>query len=225
MAKGYRKEYINRLNGNRCLNETDVLAILLGNAYGGKDMSGVARALLERFPGIRSIIEADIREIEAVDGVTENIAAYLKTLDRVIKLSDGKHICIKDSEQCFEVAFSRLCPRDNEFVEMYLVNKNGRVTKIKRYTSDKAYRVDIAAAEVLSVISSTNAYGLYFVHNHVNVAATPSANDDKVTATLITACKMCNLKFFDHCIVSSTGDKFSYRLSGRLEELSENQSK
>lgn len=219
MAKQYRQEYLKKLGRDGNIYGGEVLSILLGNAFGGEDMSAVSAELLERFPSVRAIIEADMREIMTVDGVTEQMALYFKTLDRVLKQMKTEKPFIKSTQQCMDLAFERLCGKDNEYLEIYLVNKSGKVVEIKRCTSGSSDEVRIAAAEVLSVIVSSDAYGLYCAHNHVNAAAAPSEDDDKSTTIFLQTCAMCRIVFFDHCIVSSNGERFSYRASGRLDML------
>lgn len=201
------------------LYERDLLKIILGNACGGKDLTAVADALLARFPGVRAIIEADYDELIAVDGVTDTIACHFKTLNLAEEFCNKEEPVITCTEQCFEVITRRFRGKDNESVEMYCVNKSGKVTQIKHYTTDNADRVDVSASPLLAEISSSKAYGIYFAHNHVNCPATPSRADDEVTKKLISACKMCGVKFFDHCIISSTSDRFSYAQSGKLARL------
>lgn len=217
MAHSFRKQFMEKLEGGGRLYEADLLNILLSNAFGGRDTSAVADALLCRFPGVKAIIEAEPEELIAVDGVSPTVVTYLKSLDRAYKLCHTEEIYMRDTAQCFGVIAERFRGRDNESVEIYLVNKSGKVTDIKQYTTKNADRVDVSANEILSVISSSGAYGLYFAHNHVNCPATPSVADDKVTEKIKKACAMCGIKFFDHCIISSTGDKFSYRLSGKIK--------
>lgn len=219
MANGYRQQYLQRLASGERLSERELLNIILSNAYGGKDFSAVTDALLSRFPSVQSIIDADYAEIMSVAGVTETVALYLKTLKRADELINHGKLSIGSTERCFEVAAQRFRGKVNEGVEVYLLNKSGRVTDVKYYTSGRPDKVEITAGELLSAISSSGAYGLYIAHNHVNCAATPSADDDSVTRKLIVACEMCNIIFFDHCIVSSNGDRFSYRQSGRLDML------
>ncbi len=219
MANGYRREFLDRLASGEKLGERELLNIILSNAYGGRDFSAVTDALLERFPGVLAVIEADFAELMTVDGVTEPIASYLKTLKRADNFITKGDLYITGTARCFEVAAERFRGKVNESVEVYFLNKSGKVTQIKYYTSNRADKVEITAGEILSVISSSGAHGLYFAHNHVNCAATPSADDDNVTRKLITACDMCKIIFFDHCIVSSNGDRFSYAESGRLEKL------
>lgn len=219
MAGGYRREFLKRLDSGEELGERELLNIILSNAYGGRDFSAVVDALLERFPSVRAITEADFAEITSVAGVTDSVAAYFKTLKRADEFMNRGELHIDSTERCFEVAAERFRGRVNECVEVYFVNKSGKVTDVKFYTSGKPDKVEISAGELLSVISSSDAYGLYFAHSHVNCPAAPSDDDDSVTRRLITACQMCNIVFFDHCIVSSNGERFSYKQSGRLDKL------
>ena len=64
MAAGYRKEYLQKLEGGGRLYESQIMAIILGNACGGKDMSAVADVLLGRFPSVQSVLTADIAELD-----------------------------------------------------------------------------------------------------------------------------------------------------------------
>ena len=219
MAQGYRREFLERLQSGEELGETELLNIILSNAYGGRDMSAVAGALLERFPGVSAILDAEFEEITSVEGVTDSVAAYLKSLDRARKSFRRNDVYIKSTAQCFEVAASHFHGEENENMEIYFVNKNGKVTGTKRYTSELPDKVEVSAGALLLEIASSGAYGIYLAHNHVNTSAKPSSADNNVTAKLIEACGMCKIIFYDHCIVSSNGERFSYLESGLLKAL------
>ena len=219
MASGYRREFLQRLASGEELDEHELLNIILSNAYGGKDFSAVTDALLSRFPSVRAIIDASYAELISVKGVTETVASYLKSLKRADEFMNHGELYIDSTEKCFAVAAERFRGKVNENAEVYLLNKSGKVTGIKFYTSGRPDKVEMTSGEILSAISMSGAYGLYFAHNHLNCAATPSPDDDEVTRKLIKACDMCKIVFYDHCIVSSNGDKFSYVQSGRLESL------
>lgn len=219
MAQGYRREFLERLNSGEELSECELLNIILSNAYGGRDMSVLSAALLERFPSVSSILDADFAEIMTVKGVSESIAKYLKSLDRARNLFGRDELYISGTAQCFEVAAKRFHGEENENMELYFVNRSGKVTGIKTYTSELPDKVEVAAGALLLEISSSGAYGLYLAHNHINSRANPSRQDNDVTAKLLEACEMCKIIFFDHCIVSSNGERFSYKESGLMEKL------
>lgn len=219
MATGYRREFLERLQSGEELGESVLLNIILSNAYAGRDMSAVAEALLERFPSVSAVLNADLDELMTVEGVRESLALYLKSLDRTVKSFKQAELYISSTAQCFEVASERFRGKENESFELYYVNKSGKVTAVKSYTSRLPDKVEMSAGGLLSDISSSGAYGLYVAHNHVNSCASPSQSDNEVTAKLISVCNMCGIIFYDHCIVSSNGERFSYLESGMLKIL------
>ena len=215
----FRKGYLERLNFNGPVSELELLTMMLGNAFGGKDMSELARTLLSRFPSVKAILEADIEEITAMGDVPERVAVYFKTVSYIRRFMPQEDVYLNNSQDCLDFIATRFRGRSNESVEIYFLNKKNKVIEIKTYTTRNASRVDVAASEIVGVIVRTQAQGVYFAHNHVNCPATPSAQDDSVTKKLIAACTGCGKVFYDHCIISSTGDKFSYRQSGKYEAL------
>ena len=220
MKNTYRSEFIQKLDGDGALYEKDVLNIMLSNAYNGKDMSGVAEKLLARFPSVKAVLDATLDEILAVDGVSEKVALYLKTVGTVCALEEDKKISsIKNEEEFKNVLKLAFYGADNEYVKFFVVNSRGKIINTKTYTSGNADKVEMPTDEFLSLITCNKPYGLYLAHNHINCSCRPSASDDEVTRKIAMLCKACKVKLCDHAIINSDGEIFSYASSGRLEEL------
>ena len=220
MKKTYRSKFIEQLEGGGVLYERDILNIILSNAYGGKDMSATADKLLARFPGVHSILTADLEEILAVDGVSEKVALYLVTLGTAVKRSEQNDIkSIKNGEEFLDMLAGRFGGYDNEVAEFYFVNSRGKAVYTTRYTSGNADEVKMRTDEFISFITQNKPYGLYIAHNHVNCASRPSIADDDLTRKIATVCEACGVKLFDHAIINSEGEVFSYSISGRLNEI------
>ncbi len=221
MEKNFRREYLNKLESGGRLSEREVLTMLLGNAYGGRDFSAVAQALLARFPSVGAVLRAGKNELTAVEGVTDAVATYLMCVGRVLTEDDdcGEQR-IEANGECPEFIKAALGRRNDEFLCFYFVDKSGRIKKTLTFTSGKTEKVDVSAKKIMSVLSADSHYGLYAAHNHVNCSAEPSAADDEMTARLVKACRVCDKVFLDHFIVSSLGECFSYFKSGRLAKLS-----
>ncbi len=217
MDEQFRQELIKRLDDGTPLNQDELLEILLENAYGGKDMSEISKRLMEIFPGVRAILAADYEELVAA-GAPEAVACYLKTLARNIEV-DADAVFVRNTDDCFSLIEERLKGKDVEFVELYLLSKGYKLTDVLSFTSNFADSVNVSVNEVLSALSARSVYGVYLAHNHVNCSVVPSSVDDKVTKKISDACRLCGIKFFDHCIINSAGETFSYKKSGRMPQV------
>ncbi len=220
MEKSFRSGFIDKLESGGVLYERDILNILLSNAYGGKDMGAVADKLLSRFPSVNAIISADADEITAVDGVSESVALYLKTLGSIVNLKAENSVTeIKSAEGFHKLMKSVFKGKDNEYAQFYLVNARGKILFSKQFTSGSADKVELQTDEFLSLLTNYKPYGLYIAHNHVNCTCNPSLSDDGITRKIALLCNMCGVKFFDHCIINSDGEIYSYLKSGRLNGI------
>lgn len=220
MKHTFRKEYIEKLDGDGVIYGRDALAMLLSNAFHGEDMSEVADNLLERFPSVRAVFRASVDELMAVKGVNGRIAAYLKAVDGIEKFS-SEHVIseIKGSADFAAKVKKRLLRYDTECAEFFLVSSRGRVIADEVFTSDSINCVRIQTKEVIKFLTRNKAYGLYCAHNHVEGTCAPSFTDDEITRKIAALCDMCSVKFIDHVIIDAHGDVFSYGSTQRLGEI------
>lgn len=222
MEKTYREEYIRRLTGGGALYDRELLAIMLSNAFGGKDMSAVADKLLGRFPSVKAILRAQLAEIKAVEGVSERVALYIYTVGRLEKYNPQVSVDeIKDIDSFAAIMTALFCDCDSENAYFYLVNRRGKVVAKKSFTSARADTVIIPTEEFLQFLSADKCVGLYFAHNHVLGSCHPSSADDEMTLRIYKLCGMRGVKFFDHIICDGHGGIFSYAKENRLSLLIE----
>ena len=219
----YRSEYVKKLESDGALYARDVLNILLSNAFGGSDMSDIADRLLARFPSVKAVIHAEPDEITAVEGVSERVAMYLKTLSLIEKYEpDNGFSEIKDVGDFLSKLAVRFTCRDSEYAEFYLVNARGAIVGSKRFTSDSVEFVQLPTEEFIGFLIKNKAHGLYCAHNHVGESCAPSMADDAITRKIEIICSTCDVRFFDHAIIDSQGGIFSYAQSGRFDAIKKN---
>lgn len=198
----------------------DVLSIMLSNAFGGKDMSGVARNLFLSFPSLKALLGAEVEEIAAVEGVSERVALYIKALGRLESYCSARRFeNIVNGDDFLDKLGTIFSKCESECAEFFLVNEQGEILDSKRFTSGSADRVELSAEELVAFFTANRAHGLYCAHNHVTNSCSPSLKDDEITLRIVKICSMCSLKFFDHGIVDAKGNTFSYKRSGRLDKL------
>ncbi len=210
-----REEYLRYLDGSERAYGTELIKIVLCNAFGEK-AAGVASALSARFPSAVSVLEADYNELLAVDGVTPAIAAYLKCVGMLIKQTRPEELRLKGGSAFENLVRKRLGEAENEVMEFYLVDKDKWVTDIKTFSSGRFNRAEISAMDILGYFAGDGVCAMCFAHNHVGCGAEPSPEDDATTEKLKRACEAFGIEFIDHCIVGQGGSVYSYAAHKRI---------
>jgi DNA repair protein RadC len=221
MHEGHRQRLYAKLEEGDNLYEHELLEILLFNAYPRRDVNPIAHALLARFPSINEILSADIDELCSVEGVGKNVALYLKCIGKCVSSSNGcgNFAVIKNVEQFKKFISVRFRGKSVEVLEMYFMDKAGRLKRISSFSSNDADRVEMPTDQILKLVTVHHPYGLFVAHNHINCAATPSHPDDEFTKRVQLVCSLNNVRFYDHCIYAADGEIYSYYLSERLANI------
>jgi DNA repair protein RadC len=221
MHEGHRQRLYAKLEEGDNLYEHELLEILLFNAYPRRDVNPIAHALLSRFASINEILSADVDELCSVEGVGKNVALYLKCIGKCVTCGNGcdSFAIIKNVDQFKKFIATRFRGKSVEVLEMYFMDKAGRLKRISSYSSGDTDCVEMQIEQIIKLISVHHPYGLFVAHNHVSYSTAPSIPDDNFTKKVLLVCKLNNVRFYDHCIYASGGEIFSYFLSGRLDKI------
>ena len=210
-----------KLKNRDDLFDHEVLEILLYNACPRVNTNPIAHALLERFVSLPEVFNASIDELKEVDGVGDNVARFIKTVGLCAERigSIGSSPSLKTFGDCKRFIELRLRGKKEEFIELYFMNKACRVQRIFSYTSSEKSRASVKADDIARSVALFRPYGIIIAHNHVDETANPSAHDDAFTRTVQFICNMNGTQLLDHCIYLSRDEIYSYKDSGRLEDI------
>lgn len=97
-----------------------------------------------------------------------------------------------------------------EFLVISLGNKNVplSVSIVSRGAIDHCY---VACREVYKVAIHSNARSIIVAHNHPSGETQPSKQDDALTTRLMQAGELLGIPCFDHLIIGSDGNYFSFK--------------
>ncbi|MBQ7948270.1 MAG: RadC family protein [Clostridia bacterium] len=223
---GHRKRMYEKMTQG-VLAEHEWLEVLLYNAQPRKNTNEIAHYLLNKFRSIEGVFDASMEDLQSVPGVGLHIASYLKCLGHFYALYRPQ------KEETFEGRFSSnaflpFVKRTYqsilyEVVDLYLLDADGRVMKKQGFSIDSICTVRILPEAVTEFLLTKDAIGVVMVHNHPVGEAVSSEKDDTMTKNLQMLCSMHNRLLCDHIIYAPNG-VYSYYLSGKLQEISENYS-
>lgn len=222
MHEGHRKRMYEKLKNGGALYEHELLEILLFNAFQRKNTNPIAHALLDAFGSISGVLNAEVDELCAVEGVGESVALYLKCIGECTgraAFEKSGAVCLKNYEDFKRFVCSRLREKTEEVLELYCLDRSGKVKKISSFSSNEQSRVQVNADQVAKIISAVKPYGLIIAHNHLSGDCQPSQNDDRFTMEVQLMCSLNGVTLYDHCIYASDGSTFSYFTSGKIDAI------
>ena len=213
-----------KLKNGDDLFDHELLEILLYSACPRVNTNPIAHALLDRFVTLSEVFNASVEQLKEVDGVGDGVAKFIKTVGLCAERagSIGNSPSLKTLGDCKKFAHLRLKDKSEEYVEIYFLNKAGKVQRIFNYTSSEKNRA-FANIDVISRnIALFRPDGIVIAHNHIGGTENPSGYDDRFTQTVQFICNMNDVVLLDHIIYFSRDKIFSYGDSGRLEKVKEN---
>lgn len=222
MHEGHRRRMYEKLKNNDGLNDHELLEILLYNALPRVNTNPIAHNLLETFGSLAGVFNATPEQLVTVGGVGESTAMYIKCVSEV-----GKRVSpafsgiavIKNHNDLKNFVCARLRGKIAEVIELYCLDKMGRVRRIHAFTDDDYNSVNVDANKFSEALITDKPYSVTVAHNHLGGSSAPSQKDDIFTAKLQLICSMNNVNLLDHMIYASDKDIFSYFLSGKLDKI------
>ena len=212
-----------KLNNGDDLYDHELLEILLYGICPRVNTNPIAHALLDRFVTINEVFGASVEQLQEVNGVGESVARYIKTIglcaERAGKI--GNAPTLKNMSDCKRFINLRFRAKTEEYIELYFVNKAGKVQRIFNYTSSEKTRASVDPDTIARSITLFRPYGIIIAHNHVDSDESPSDYDDNFTRIVQFICNMNGTALLDHIIYCNSSKYFSYKDSGRLGRIKE----
>lgn len=225
MHEGHRKRMYEKLKNEDRLYDHELLEIFLYNAFPRNNTNPLAHALLDNFGSISGVFAADTEQLMTVKGVGESVALYIKCCAEILQYVHTENSGItylKNYDEFKAFTAVRMRGKRKEVLELYFLEKNGKLKRIETYTDEDVHKVEVNTSEIASVIAAEKSYGVFVAHNHLSGTSKPSDNDDRFTQELQALCSAHGTVLYDHCIYASDTDVYSYYSSGRIDEIRKN---
>ena len=192
----------------------EVLEFALSYALHRKDTKPLAKDLIARFKSLAGVLDADIREVQSIKGISLHTALFLNLLKDVSILYTKSGICNKDLISSPESAVRYLTALlkgspDEEFHALFLNASNHLITSENMQTGI-VNRSAVYPRKIAERALYHHAVGLIIVHNHPGGSLKPSDDDLRATLSIKNALNTVEVSLLDHIIVCS-GGYFSWK--------------
>ena len=223
--KGHRqrmREEVMSQNNFDVLHDHRLLELLLFGAIPRKDTNVIAHALLDEFGSISGVLDAEVHDLAAVKGMTQNAAILIKTVMPIArrytnnKFKEGYKFANIDEVGDFLI--QKHLGHKNETFAITCLDAAGKFLACEVVNEGVADSVNITFREVAACVLKHNAQWVIISHNHNVDNALPSDADVKMTIELQKALKQLEIRLLDHIIVSGN-DYISMRQSAEFVSI------
>jgi DNA repair protein RadC len=166
-----------------------------------------ALRLLERFGGLRALLNAPARDLGAVRGVGPGSASVLEALPEIARryfaetLPAGHRIASPaDTEHFLRAKIGHL--GHELFCCIYLDNRH-RVLRFDELFRGTIDGTSVYPREIVREALAVNAAAVIVAHNHPSGVAEPSQADERITRRIRAALELVDIRLLDHLIIGA----------------------
>ena len=191
--------------GVRELSNAELLAILLGSGNAKKSAVDLSKEILQSINNnLDSLGKMSYDELIKYQGigmakaVTILSAMELGKRRKLAELADSPQI--KNSDIAAQIFVEKLGDEPCEEFWIMLLNKSNKIIEIKKVSSGGLSETSVDVRVIMKMALEKRTCGMIVSHNHPSGSLVPSDADKSCTRKLAEACKIMNIKFFDHII-------------------------
>lgn len=195
--------------GEKSLNDQELLAIVLGSGNRQYNALDMAARLLQRHHGnLRFLREASLEELIEEPGIGPAKAVAIKAA-----IEMGKRIVgdvrwrrpIKSPEDVTnavkDMAMEEMRNFDREHFRVIYLDRKGGLLSMEDVSVGGLHSSIVHPREVFKTAIKKSAASIILVHNHPSGDPAPSSEDIEVTRRLIEAGKIMGIEILDHVII------------------------
>ncbi len=196
--------------GVTSLDDSELLAILLGTGSEGESVLWLAAELLASAGGLPGVRRLGPHAMAARRGIgpakAARVAAALELGQRAaLRSLPSDETVIASVDAVATWAKPRLAPLEHEEVWLLALDARNRLKTARRIGMGGLHGCAVTAKDVLAPALRDAASCIVLVHNHPSGDPEPSPEDFAMTRALESACATVGLPLLDHVIVSRNG--------------------
>ena len=191
--------------GASALSDTELLAVFITNGTPSLTAIDVARILLERFGGLRGVLQQPRKKVCEVPGMGSGKFALLQAAVELGKRSAGEKLYrsgpLTSPTQAADFLLRKLRDRRNEVFAVLYLDTRHQVIAYEELFYGSINSAFVHPREVVQNTLAQNAAAIIVAHNHPSGIAEPSPSDCNLTSRLKNALALIDVKLLDHLII------------------------
>ena len=225
--KNHRQRVFDRLerDGLDSFYDHEILELLLFYTVPRMDTNPIAHRLIDEFGSLAAVMDADIKSLEKVQGVSHKSAVLLKLMPPLIRRYSLDKFEPKSELSSFEKASqyaqSLMIGEKKEVFYILCLDIKSRLIKAEKIKEGTVSEIVVNPRAVVLAAAHNEPAGVILVHNHPGGRARPSAEDIELTHKAALALGLIGIPLLDHIIVAH-GEILSFKRNGLMDDAIKN---
>jgi len=191
--------------GATVLSDAELVAVLLGSGVAGRNVVDLARGLLSRFGGLRSLLEADLEALLREPGLGPVKCAQLQALLEIGRRHQYETIerssALENPSAVRRYMKAMLRHEASEVFGCLFLDTKHRPITFEILFKGTIDRASVYPREVVRRALLHNAAALILCHNHPSGSSEPSQDDVHLTDSLKRVLALIDVRVLDHIII------------------------
>ncbi len=188
------------------LKDAELLELLLRFAVGETNAAALAQRLLERWPCLASVLEADAQELSAVEGMTDECAVLLRLVPelqrRYLIARSAPETRLVDSVAFGGYLLPYFYGAKDEMVYLLSLDATGKPLSCRLIGHGSVNSANVPVRRLVQEALTANATAVVMAHNHPSGIAIPSREDIDLTLRLRDALDVMDILLLDHLVIA-----------------------
>ena len=202
--------------------DEEILELLLTLATPRQDCKQRARALLKQFGNLAFVLEAEPRQLAAIDGIGPKNILGLKLIPAVARRYLANKVqampSINDFSQLSAYLRMTMGSLEHEVFRVIMLDGRQRICGIEDLFQGTLDQAAVYPREVIKAALSHSASLVVCAHNHPSGNVEPGQMDMDLTRKLYYACRAADISLWDHLIVGRQ-EVYSFAQNGTIRQL------
>ena len=198
-----------RDHGDTALADYEILELLLFRFIPRRDTKPIAKALIERFGNLASVLGAPPALLQEVDGVGETVALDLKLIatvgHRMLKSELHGKLVLSSWSSVIDYCHAAMAYESREQFRILFLDKRNALIADEVQGQGTVDHTPVYPREVVRRALELSATATILVHNHPSGDPTPSRADSDMTKTIIETARPMGITVHDHIIIGKEG--------------------
>ncbi len=169
--------------------------------------NSMAHELISKFKNISGVLNADINDLTAVDGIGIESAVYLKILLEGVRRyldTSPKNVILSSYDEIEEYFSNYFAASPSEVCMLLSISSSLELLNTVTLTNNQITNISITQRELVGILLKNKIYRLIVGINHADSSLFPKPTDFRTAMLYSKICRMLGIDFVDMVICSGS---------------------